>query len=250
MSTLQPTSSSNVSLPLPSTSAAAVAEQPGEGSTAKPASGAPLAVPSSNGASSNPKKSNVELKPSSAELNTFMQAWISRPENKDSLMPSLQQKQQIIEEIGVDKKRLEGWFYRARKKLKQENPTEKATIVDTKPTPQMTVSSEVGYVPSNPEVKADDQVLKPAENQVDKLAEKEVESSQTHQDNNSQSKSIPTAQSSEQGNEANPNAKSMSVDGDDDAQILLLPSNGNKKCEQTPSKQIQDMISKQSEIQT
>jgi len=242
VSTLQPTTSSNVlALPLTAASSAAVTENP--------ASGTSSAVTSSNGESSNPKKSNVELKPSSAELNTFMQTWISRPENKDSLMPSLQQKQQIIEELGVDKKRLEGWFYRARKKLKQENPPDKTSSVDTKTTPQMTVSSEVG---DNSEMKAGDDVEKPAENEVDKLAENEVELSQTHQNNASESKSIPIAQSSVQSKETNSHAKSMSADGDDknDTQIPLLPSNGNKKCEQTPSKQIQDMISNQSEIQT
>ncbi|MCP4747414.1 MAG: hypothetical protein GY874_14925, partial [Desulfobacteraceae bacterium] len=91
--------------------------------TAKPTNGA--AVKSENGAPSTavpPKKSNAELKPTSAELNTFMQSWISRPENKNNLMPSLQQKQQIMEEISVDKKRLEGWFYRTRKKMRQDNP--------------------------------------------------------------------------------------------------------------------------------
>ena len=226
--TLQPTTSSNVSLPLPSTAA-------------KPASGPSSAVPNCNGELSNPKKSNVELKPTPAELNTFMQTWVSRPENKNSLMPSLQQKQHIMDELGVDKKRLEGWFYRARKKLQKDNPPEKASLSDTKPTPQMTVSSKVGDVASNPEVKSDDQVEKPAE--------KEVESKD--QNNNSESKSIHTVHSCEQGTEANPNAKSTSAGEDDknDAQIPLL-SNGSKKCEQTPSKQIQDMIPKQSEIQT
>ena len=34
-------------------------------------------------------------------------------------MPSLKQKETIIEETGVDKKRLESWFYRARKKMKR-----------------------------------------------------------------------------------------------------------------------------------
>ena len=186
-----------------------------------------------------------------------MQSWISRPENEDNLMPSLQQKQQIMEEIGVDKKRLEGWFYRTRKKLKQENPPDKTSSVDTKPTPKVTVSGEVGEVPSNPEVKAEPQMEKLAENQVvDKPAEKEVEqSSQRDQNDNSESKSTTPSQSCGQGNEANPNGKPTVADKDDknDAQIPLLPSNGSngsKKCEQTPSKQIQNMISKQSEIQT
>jgi len=247
VSMLEPTASSTLSLPMPSTATVAVAGQPANGATAKPESGVPSA----------PKKSNAELKPTPAELNTFMQSWVSRPENKDNLMPSLQQKQQIMEEIGVDKKRLEGWFYRTRKKLKQENPPDKTSSVDTKPTPKVTVSGEVGGAPSNPEVKAAPQMEKPAENQVvDKPAEKEVEqSSQKDQNDNSESKSTTPSQSCGQGNEANPNGKPAVADKDDknDAQIPLLPSNGSngsKKCEQTPSKQIQNMISKQSEIQT
>jgi hypothetical protein len=38
-----------------------------------------------------------------------------------NLMPSLKQKETIIQETGVDKKRLESWFYRARKKMKRSH---------------------------------------------------------------------------------------------------------------------------------
>lgn len=230
---------------MPSTATAAVSEKPTNGATVKPESGAPsAAVP--------PKKSTVELKPTSAELNTFMQSWISLPENKNNLMPSLQQKQQIMEEIGVDKKRLEGWFYRTRKKMKQENPPDITSSLDTKPAPQMTVGGHVAELPSNSEVKAELRVEIPAENQVAKPAEKEVESSQKDQNDNSESKCTSTSQSHEQSNGSNQIAKPLAVDKNDknDAQMPLLPTNGSKKCEHTPSKQIQNMISKQSEIQT
>lgn len=64
-----------------------------------------------------------EVKPSSEELNSYMDKWVAKnaPIN---LMPSLKQKETIIEETGVDKKRLESWFYRARKKMKRTQETE------------------------------------------------------------------------------------------------------------------------------
>ena len=58
-----------------------------------------------------------EVKPSSDELSRFMDKWVAT--NCPNLMPSLKQKETIIEETGVDKKRLESWFYRARKKMKR-----------------------------------------------------------------------------------------------------------------------------------
>jgi len=66
------------------------------------------------------KSSQSEVKPSSEELNTYMDKWVAThaPIN---LMPSLKQKETIIEETGVDKKRLESWFYRARKKMKRNH---------------------------------------------------------------------------------------------------------------------------------
>eukprot|EP00985_Skeletonema_marinoi_P011960 scaffold5681_cov151-Skeletonema_marinoi.AAC.4 len=67
------------------------------------------------------KSSQSDVKPSSKELNTYMDKWVAThaPIN---LMPSLKQKETIIEETGVDKKRLESWFYRARKKMKRNPP--------------------------------------------------------------------------------------------------------------------------------
>ena len=73
------------------------------------------------------KSSQSDAKPSSLALNTYMEKWVEthKPIN---LMPSLQQKETIIKETGVDKKRLESWFYRARKKMKRSQ-------ADTIPTP-------------------------------------------------------------------------------------------------------------------
>ena len=47
-----------------------------------------------------------------------MDKWVAA-NSPINLMPSLKQKETIIEETGVDKKRLESWFYRARKKMKR-----------------------------------------------------------------------------------------------------------------------------------
>ena len=66
------------------------------------------------------KSSQSEAKPSSELLNAYMDNWVAThaPIN---LMPSLKQKETIIVETGVDKKRLESWFYRARKKMKRNS---------------------------------------------------------------------------------------------------------------------------------
>jgi len=78
------------------------------------------------------KSSQSDAKPSSEELNTYMDKWVAThaPIN---LMPSLKQKETIIEETGVDKKRLESWFYRARKKMKRNQ-----TDVVSSPVPPVT----------------------------------------------------------------------------------------------------------------
>jgi hypothetical protein len=51
----------------------------------------------------------------------MMKDWRLRLENTDKLYPSSAEKEKIITETGIDKKRLEGWFSRARKKLKSQN---------------------------------------------------------------------------------------------------------------------------------
>jgi len=62
-----------------------------------------------------------KLKTPIKELETYMKRWLSCSENKGNLMPSLDQKEKIIEETGIEKKRLEGWFFRARKKMKKQD---------------------------------------------------------------------------------------------------------------------------------
>ena len=85
-----------------------------------------------NTPSAGEKSSQSDVKPSSEELNTYMDKWVAThaPIN---LMPSLKQKETIIEETGVDKKRLESWFYRARKKMKRSQ-----TEVAPSPAPPIT----------------------------------------------------------------------------------------------------------------
>eukprot|EP00571_Detonula_confervacea_P014493 CAMPEP_0172307760 /NCGR_PEP_ID=MMETSP1058-20130122/8537_1 /TAXON_ID=83371 /ORGANISM="Detonula confervacea, Strain CCMP 353" /LENGTH=3131 /DNA_ID=CAMNT_0013020015 /DNA_START=168 /DNA_END=9563 /DNA_ORIENTATION=+ len=77
-------------------------------------------------------------KTSIKELEIFMQTWLSRPENAGNLMPSLAQKEKIIQETGIQKKRLEGWFFRARKKLKKQLETGNESQV-SQATPNSTV---------------------------------------------------------------------------------------------------------------
>ncbi|KAL7541614.1 hypothetical protein ACHAXR_011069, partial [Thalassiosira sp. AJA248-18] len=50
----------------------------------------------------------VKGKTTIRELEAYMNLWLSRPENVGNLMPSLSQKERIIQETGIEKKRLEG----------------------------------------------------------------------------------------------------------------------------------------------
>eukprot|EP00986_Skeletonema_menzelii_P002560 scaffold696_cov137-Skeletonema_menzelii.AAC.2 len=61
--------------------------------------------------------------PSHEDLKTFVEAWLARPENaqvSSTLLPTAKEKEEIMQGCGVDKKRLESFFYRLRKKLKQK----------------------------------------------------------------------------------------------------------------------------------
>jgi len=194
-----------------------------------------------------------------------MQTWISRPENKDNLMPSLQQKQKIMDEIGVDKKRLEGWFYRTRKKMKQDNPSDKPT------SQEVVLHSKVAEVHhSNAGLKEGDKIMDVPTTEAVQSSTKNQEgglevspckpdlkgdspATSTKKDQSNSQSTIGakiTVSSPDKGSVVNPAAKSTSSDDKTDAQIPLIPSNGNKKCDQMPLEQnIEDMI-KQSEIQT
>jgi hypothetical protein len=58
---------------------------------------------------------------STKEFDLYMKDWRLRPENMNKLYPSWAEKEKIITETGIDKRRLEGWFSRARMKLKKQN---------------------------------------------------------------------------------------------------------------------------------
>jgi hypothetical protein len=123
--------------------AAAASSTPTQSSTtSSPAASSDANTPQS-GEKSTPQS---EVKPSSEELNSYMDKWVAKnaPIN---LMPSLKQKETIIEETGVDKKRLESWFYRARKKMKRTQETENP--VPTSAGPPANSSAGVSTIPSH-----------------------------------------------------------------------------------------------------
>lgn len=124
--------------------AAAASSTPTQSSTtSSPAASSDANTPQS-GEKSTPQS---EVKPSSEELNSYMDKWVATnaPIN---LMPSLKQKETIIEETGVDKKRLESWFYRARKKMKRTQETEKPVVPSSAGMPVANSSAGVSTIPS------------------------------------------------------------------------------------------------------
>jgi hypothetical protein len=52
------------------------------------------------------------------EVETVLKTWLNSLEG--NLFPTLAQKESLIQATGIDKKRLEGWFFRARKKIKNQ----------------------------------------------------------------------------------------------------------------------------------
>ena len=78
------------------------------------------AVPNANPAPVAAASASENPQTSIKELEVYMKTWLSLPHNACNLMPSLAQKEQIVRETGIEKKRLEGWFFRARKKLKKQ----------------------------------------------------------------------------------------------------------------------------------
>jgi len=67
----------------------------------------------------NASESETKGKTTIKELEVYMKTWLANPANANNLMPSSAQKDQIVLETGIEKNRLEGWFYRARQKLKK-----------------------------------------------------------------------------------------------------------------------------------
>jgi hypothetical protein len=70
-----------------------------------------LASPATNPMSSD-KPTSIK------DLEIFMKTWLTS--SGGNLFPTLAQKESIILATGIDKKRLEGWFFRARKKIKKQ----------------------------------------------------------------------------------------------------------------------------------
>jgi len=60
----------------------------------------------------NSNTNGQESKISIKELEVYMKTWLANPANANNLMPSSAQKDQIVLETGIEKNRLEGWFYR------------------------------------------------------------------------------------------------------------------------------------------
>ena len=63
-------------------------------------------------APTNVSESETNGKTSIKELEVYMKTWLAQPANANNLMPSSAKKDQIVLETGIEKNRLEGWFYR------------------------------------------------------------------------------------------------------------------------------------------
>jgi len=60
------------------------------------------------------------------EMNNFLSAWLLRPENVQSnpiaaATPTAEAKEWMAKQLGVDRARIDSWFYRRRKKLKKQH---------------------------------------------------------------------------------------------------------------------------------
>lgn len=65
------------------------------------------------------------------DLKTRVESWFARPANAEvatTLLPNLNQKEEMMKEFDVDKKKLESLLYRMRKKLKQKQEAEGVVI--------------------------------------------------------------------------------------------------------------------------
>lgn len=63
-------------------------------------------------APTNVSENETKGKTTIKELEVYMKTWLANPANASNLMPSSAQKDQIVLETGIEKNRLEGWFYR------------------------------------------------------------------------------------------------------------------------------------------
>jgi len=59
-------------------------------------------------------------KPTSAEVDAYLNEWLSRPENASNFNPNQEVREKIEAETGIENRRVESWFYRLRKKMKKQ----------------------------------------------------------------------------------------------------------------------------------
>jgi hypothetical protein len=97
------------------------------------------------------KKEKELKKKMNEELNNYLGAWLLRPENVKSnpvaaATPTAESKEWLAKQLGVDRARIDSWFYRRRKKLKKQHmpddvgqaSTPSTTAVSAMPQPQPT----------------------------------------------------------------------------------------------------------------
>jgi hypothetical protein len=72
------------------------------------------------------KRENELKKKVNEEMNNYLSAWLLRPENVKSnpvaaATPNAESKEWLAKQLGVDRARIDSWFYRRRKKLKKQH---------------------------------------------------------------------------------------------------------------------------------
>eukprot|EP00984_Skeletonema_dohrnii_P034902 scaffold34146_cov167-Skeletonema_dohrnii-CCMP3373.AAC.1 len=83
------------------------------------------------------QRKEKDLKKKACEkINNFLNAWLLRPENVQSnpiaaATPTTDAKEHIAKQLGVDRKRIDTWFYRRRKKLKKQHIAAQADMPQT-----------------------------------------------------------------------------------------------------------------------
>eukprot|EP00804_Cyclotella_cryptica_P023246 CCRYP_000433-RA/>CCRYP_000433-RA protein AED:0.02 eAED:0.02 QI:325/1/1/1/1/1/5/149/3140 len=70
--------------------------------------------PSANSQNKSPTK------PTSGEVDAYLNEWLTRPENAMNFNPNQEAREKIEAETGIEKRRVESWFYRLRKKMKKQ----------------------------------------------------------------------------------------------------------------------------------
>lgn len=81
---------------------------------------------------------NLSQPTSLRKLEIYMKTWLTSPEG--NLFPTLAQKEKITQATGIDKKRLEGWFFRARKRIKKQESMNAIAKTETNLTAESSAS--------------------------------------------------------------------------------------------------------------